>query len=173
MQWVLPFGEGYHILCYLLLSLWVWGHGTAELNGGVGHHSSLFYIFDDCIYLCNSFWDVVIPLAYYPGSVMGQFQELSLGVSYHNIICSTVKIINMRVQLAYKYMHVNYVLGITDTTWGCVQGPVLHTVTQIWTIIPFITCFPKSSAWNDKYKAFESSCFRSNDSSDFIITLQT
>ena len=86
------------------------------MKGGEGHHSSLFYNFDNYIYLCNSFWDVVIQLAYYSGSVMGQFQELSLGISYHRIICSAVKIINMRVQLASKYMHANYVLGITDTT---------------------------------------------------------
>ena len=138
--WGLP----YSLLSVITpLSLGAWYCWT---EWGQGHHSSLFYIFDDYIYLCSSFWDVVLQLAYYPGSVMGQFQELSLGISYHNIICSTVKIINMRVQLAYKYMHANYVLGIMDTTWGCIQGPVLHTVTRIWTIIPFITCFPKSSA---------------------------
>ena len=111
LQWILSVGESYHIsvTCHYPSAF----SGMVLLNWMRGHHPSIFYIFDDYICLCNSFWYVVMQMTYYSGSVRGQFQ-FSLSISYHNIIHSAVKIINMRVLLSSEYMHFNYVLGIRE-----------------------------------------------------------
>lgn len=108
LQWILSFGESYHISvsCHYPSEF----SGMVLLNWMRGHHPSIFYIFDDYIYLCNSFWYVVMQMTYCSGSVRGSF---SFHLEFLTII-SIHSAVKMRVLLSSEYMHFNYVLGIRE-----------------------------------------------------------